>query len=164
MKAPVRPVIRDLFGNTYQWPAFPPRGWRVSCYVLVEHSGKLLMVEPAWSPKWELPGGEIDIRSGETLIEGAIRECREETGYVIRPHPETLQLVTENFYTTPRRDRYDHALVFLVRAELSQDAPATSIHRGEVRRVLWINPANISEDTTQWMHADILRTIGTYRH
>lgn len=57
--------------------------------VVVDAGGKVLLFHthdadhPAAGQWWELPGGGID--AGETYLEAAVRELREETGMVIAP-------------------------------------------------------------------------------
>lgn len=53
---------------------------------LLEKEGKFLLVKESGGPekgKWNLPAGIWD--KGETLVEGAIREVREETGFEFSP-------------------------------------------------------------------------------
>ena len=58
-----------------------PRKPRLKARVAIEQNGHILCVlhaKPREEPFWCLPGGNVD--DGETLIEGAIRELREEVG------------------------------------------------------------------------------------
>lgn len=48
----------------------------VGCTCLVEHEGRVLLVRPAYRPRWGLPGGLL--HRGETPVEGVRRELREE--------------------------------------------------------------------------------------
>ena len=57
----------------------------VTCSVMLEQDGMLLLVQEA-SPgiygKWNQPAGHLD--PGETLLDCAVREAREESGYIVR--------------------------------------------------------------------------------
>lgn len=53
---------------------------RYAACVLIENNGKFLAVSRKDNPNdFGLPGGKVDL--GETIAEGAIRECFEETGF-----------------------------------------------------------------------------------
>jgi 8-oxo-dGTP diphosphatase len=43
--------------------------------------GRLLLVRRCDSGAWELPGGQVDV--GETVLEAAVRETREESGVTV---------------------------------------------------------------------------------
>lgn len=59
------------------WAALPRK--RVAAgVVVVDAHGRVLLVEPAYKPGWEVPGGLVE--SGESPRAGAARECREELG------------------------------------------------------------------------------------
>ncbi len=59
-------------------------GLTVTCSVMLEQAGKLLLVQEAAAAiygRWNQPAGHLD--PGETLLECAVREAREESGYVV---------------------------------------------------------------------------------
>lgn len=59
-------------------------GLTVTCSVMLERAGKLLLVQeaaPEIYGKWNQPAGHLD--PGETLLQCAVREAREESGYVV---------------------------------------------------------------------------------
>lgn len=64
-------AIRKCF-----WFIFRPV--TVGVKVIAESNGKVLLVKNRYSKHWYLPGGGV--KSGETVIECAIREVREECG------------------------------------------------------------------------------------
>ncbi|KND51170.1 MAG: pyrophosphohydrolase [Parcubacteria bacterium C7867-001] len=70
---------------------FSARMQVVGCYV--EHAGRILLLrrheKKPEGGTWCVPGGKID--AGEAVLEAAIRETEEETGYRIPP-----ELITEH--------------------------------------------------------------------
>jgi len=78
-----------LFGR--ERPVCPACGYivfydpKVAVGALVEHEGKVLLVRRRYDPGkggWALPAGFVEIDEGP--VAAAIRECREETGLLIR--------------------------------------------------------------------------------
>ena len=66
-------------------PAFSPSR-RLSCgVVLVTDERELLLCHVTGQQHWDLPKGGID--SGETPLQAALRETREETGLVLAAEP-----------------------------------------------------------------------------
>lgn len=51
--------------------------------LVVNDAGEILLIQRADSRLWATPGGAFDV--GETAAEGAVRECREETGWHVEP-------------------------------------------------------------------------------
>lgn len=77
-------------------------GLTVTCSVMLEQAGKLLLVQeaaPEIYGKWNQPAGHLD--PGETLLECAVREAREESGYVV----ELTELQAIYNETTAERQR-----------------------------------------------------------
>jgi ADP-ribose pyrophosphatase YjhB (NUDIX family) len=51
--------------------------------VVVDGAGRALLVRRRVPPRWELPGGALEV--GETVTQGLVREVAEETGLTVRP-------------------------------------------------------------------------------
>lgn len=51
---------------------------RLSCGILIEHQGKLLLGHATMTPRWDIPKGGIE--EGETPKQAALRETLEEFG------------------------------------------------------------------------------------
>jgi 8-oxo-dGTP diphosphatase len=65
------------------WVFFPDP--KVAAAVLIEQDGRVLLARRANDPArglWTMPAGFID--AGEDPAEAAVRECKEETGLVVR--------------------------------------------------------------------------------
>ena len=63
-----------------------PQAPLIGVGAVVVHEGRVLLVRRGSEPlkgHWTLPGGLLEL--GESLIEGVVREVREETGLVVEP-------------------------------------------------------------------------------
>jgi len=63
-----------------------PQSPLVGVGAVVVHEGRVLLVRRGSEPlkgHWTLPGGVLEV--GETLVEGVVREVREETGLLVEP-------------------------------------------------------------------------------
>jgi 8-oxo-dGTP pyrophosphatase MutT (NUDIX family) len=76
--------------------------------VVVNDAGDVLMIRRSDNGNWAVPGGAIDL--GESMIEAAVRETREETGIECR----ITGLV--GIYTDPR-----HVLLYTSNGEARQE-------------------------------------------
>jgi len=94
--------------------------------VVLDASNRVLLLQtrdrgnPAFGTSWELPGGGME--PGETYIQAAIRELREETGIAVdsgRVGKPTWRRDVEYTYRGERR--LQHELVAMIR--LDEDAP-----------------------------------------
>jgi ADP-ribose pyrophosphatase YjhB (NUDIX family) len=87
----------------------------VVVHAIIERDGALLLVRRAphllEGGKWGLPGGFLD--RDETLVEGALREVREETGWT----GKVVRLLRINSRPDrPREDRQNVAFDFVIAA------------------------------------------------
>lgn len=87
--APKVKVCKGLAMSTIRLPDDPPFTERQAVRVVVRDcEGRILLLrtrdvaEPEQGEWWELPGGGID--AGETYLDAALRELREETGILAR--------------------------------------------------------------------------------
>lgn len=72
----------------------------------INAEGHICLVRHTYTSGWHLPGGGVE--SGETCLDAAIKESREEAGLVIEAKDLTLVSVYSNFKNFPR----DHILVY----------------------------------------------------
>jgi 8-oxo-dGTP diphosphatase len=66
--------------------------------LFLRYPQNVLMVQTSYRQHWDLPGGMIE--EGETPVEAAIRECKEELGIVTIPK----RLLTQQFLRQPNGD------------------------------------------------------------
>lgn len=150
----------DVFGNPAERPEGTPILWRASCYPLAVRGDKILLVEPAWATRWELPGGGVELEREETLIDAAIRECHEETGYRFVPDPDSLTFAGEHFFCVPSSGNY-HSLTLVVRGTVEGgQEPGWIADPGEIVDIQWLDPATLTGDRVQWFHWSALKSLG----
>jgi ADP-ribose pyrophosphatase YjhB (NUDIX family) len=76
---------------------------------VVVHEGRVLLVRRGSEPlkgHWTLPGGVLEV--GETLVEGVVREVREETGLAVEPL-ELVELL-DRIHREDGRVRYHYVI------------------------------------------------------
>ncbi len=78
-------------------------GVRVAVF---DGEGRVMLVRHSYMPGWYLPGGGIE--RGETAIEAAVKEVREEAGLAIDPADLRLASIHANFVNFPG----DHVLLY----------------------------------------------------
>ncbi len=79
--------------------------------MILENSiGQVLIVKANYKPYWTFPGGIVD--PGETPLEGAIRETREEVGIVLKPTDVTFVAVVN------RKSDFAETFQFIFKAKL----------------------------------------------
>jgi len=86
-----------------------PHAPLVGVGAVVVHEGRVLLVRRGSEPlkgHWTLPGGLLEL--GESLVEGAVREVREETGLVVEPL-ELVELI-DRIHREASRIRYHYVI------------------------------------------------------
>jgi 8-oxo-dGTP pyrophosphatase MutT (NUDIX family) len=152
----------DALGNCIPHDGVSPVTWRVSAYVLAIRDGKVLLVDHPWANRWELPGGEVE--ATETLVEGAARECWEETGYRFRPTCPHPSYVDEQFFYRRGKKTFHHSLVIVFEGTVEGGPdPAWQPKSGEISRVDWIDPAALTPENTYAFHWPALQSLGAVR-
>ena len=147
-------------GEEVAYDGVSPIGLYLAANVLVVRDGKVLMVRqpPQWGGRWELPGGGIE--NGEALLDGAMRECYEETGYRFVGDSAEPFYVTEAWFGTSGK-RYVHGVVFVYRGEVKGDVdPAWRQDQEEIVDVAWVDAKDLMEGTTRTIHWAALKKAG----
>jgi 8-oxo-dGTP pyrophosphatase MutT (NUDIX family) len=124
--------------------------------VVTNHRGDILMIRRSDNDNWALPGGAIDL--GESLIDAAIRETREETGITcaitglvgIYTDPKHIIL-----YTSNGEARQEFSIVLTATAVDGQPTPSS-----ESTEVRWVPPDDLE---TYPMDLAMTMRIGHYR-
>lgn len=142
-RVPKETLYTNQLGEQRPYDGVSPVTWRIASYVLaVRDDGKLLAIESPEVSRWEPPGGAVE--HDETVLDAAIRECWEETGYRFVPASENPICILEHNYLHPSDKRFQHSLMlaFLGTVEGEQD-PAWQLDPTEVRTIAWIDPAEL---------------------
>lgn len=153
------PTYVDHLGREQMWDGHGELAWRVSIYSIALRGAAILMVEPAWAVRWELPGGAVETDLQETLVEAAVRECMEETGYHLTPHTAP-ELASESFFHLRAHNRYCHSLIFTIQGTVAGE-PDPTWHPApdEIRAVRWIPLASLTPETVYAPHWDVLQRL-----
>jgi 8-oxo-dGTP pyrophosphatase MutT (NUDIX family) len=100
--------VRDALIHTYFRIKRPMTlGVRV---LAIDAHGHICLVRHTYTPGWHLPGGGVE--RGETCLEAAMKEAREEAGLVIAPNDLRLVSIHANFANFPG----DHVLLYATSA------------------------------------------------
>lgn len=99
--------------------------------------GEILLVHNIEDDRWYLPGGGAEV--GESLIETARRETREETGLVLTGDPRRFH----GLFTNLAEGRTDHIAVFSWVSEGKLVADGL-----ENQDAAWFDPANLPPATS----------------
>ncbi|TAK04815.1 NUDIX hydrolase [Patescibacteria group bacterium] len=136
---------------------------RPSGYAFIrEHDGLILMVQPAWRPIWELPGGGIE--QGEDMLAGIHRELMEETGYRAVLSERPIYEAFVRFYDIDGGERrYCHARIRVHAGSLlgprrdHDPVPAAAV--GEIVRIGWLSRQDLTEQNCQRVHWPMLERL-----
>ncbi len=105
--------------------------YKISVLVFLENSaGELLLMLRAKQPNlgvWSPIGGKLEMTTGESPFECAVRETREEVGLELRPEDLHLfAMIAEKAY-----QGHNHWLMFLFRAKVRLDKLPQDIDEGK---------------------------------
>ena len=153
-------VYRDIDGHPHRRPANAPVGWRIGSYAVIEREGRLLLVQPVWTPGWTLPGGGVRLDVDESILEGITREVSEETGYRFDPQPDTLAFLGDECFRAPS-GRFMRSVTFTVRGSVDGEPEAGWFApEDEIVRIAWVDPATLGPGDVQWFHWRALARLG----
>lgn len=97
-----KPVLHPLYRQT--------RGMTLGTRTLVLNNGdrEVLLIRQGYAPGWLLPGGGVE--RGESLVEAALRELREEAAIEAEEEPKLHGL-----FSNDQNFRGDHVACFVLR-------------------------------------------------
>ncbi|PCI76906.1 MAG: hypothetical protein COB20_09490 [SAR86 cluster bacterium] len=139
-----KPLFKNMTGNMVKKPDEAEILPRESAYGIHIADGKVLLVRPTWSEKWDLPGGEIE--NGETPLQGMAREFLEETGYFVDIEgPLFLGKKQEWFYNDLENTFHNSTMHFFWVRAVSKKSEIISTD--EVEALVWVSRDLLNEDT-----------------
>jgi 8-oxo-dGTP pyrophosphatase MutT (NUDIX family) len=127
----------------------------VTVAAVVEHDGRFLVVEEriAGSLVFNQPAGHLE--DGETLLEAAVREAREETAWRFKPEA----MVGTYLWRNPDTGR--SYLRFAFCGTVDDHQPQQPLDRGIVR-ALWLRPEQLRARPQRLRSPLVLRCIDDY--
>lgn len=153
----------DAQNNIVELPKGETIYKRTSVYAIVFLTEKLLLYMPSYNSKWQLPGGGLEESSGEDLKGALIRECLEETGYIVKiTDKKPFFKRKQNFYHRSTKKFFRSEQIFF-RAEL---APKKQIPK-EVSiadmegKVAWLSFDQLNEEN---IHPTLIQLIDLLRN
>lgn len=133
------------------------RFWQpdVTVATLVARDGQLLCVEERAGGRLVLnqPAGHLE--PDESLVDAALRETREETGW----HVHITHLVGTYQWKAPETQR--HYLRFAFAAEPLEEIPGATLDEGIVR-ALWLTPQQLQAETARHRSPLVWRAVADY--
>lgn len=130
------------------WEAAPYPVKHLTVDAVVEQSGHILLVKRRSEPGkglWALPGGHLEIE--ETLVDGVIRELREETKIKVPDPVLRGSIHATHMFDDPYRSNIGRVVTFASYIKL---ADATSLPRvkgaDDAEKAKWVPISEITED------------------
>lgn len=136
--------------------------WRISAYaIVINNKGKLLMALSAVSLKYDLPGGRIELN--ESIKDGLVRECYEETGYKIAVRSMRPVFSGEQYFFSDIHKKFYHSILLFYGARLlsdKQEVDAINAHgTQETEKVKWMQLKDLNKQNCQAMHLPVIKLL-----
>jgi ADP-ribose pyrophosphatase YjhB (NUDIX family) len=119
--------------------------------IAANEAGQICLVRHTYTPGWHLPGGGVE--RGETCLQAALKEAREEAGLVINASDISLMSVHANF----ENFLGDHVLVYVTRKWTT--IPTQNGH--EIAEYGFYDLANLPHGTTAGTKRRLQEWAGT---
>jgi nucleoside triphosphatase len=151
----------SIYGNMVTLPT-SKLVFRPSVYAIIEHNGRLLLIQSRHGGKYALPGGGVDL--GERLEHALKREVMEETG--IEVEIQRFVRVQEHFFYYDPLDHAYHSFLFFYACaprtfELIPDNLVDDDDDAE--KPQWIDVQQLRADDFQHHGSLILEQLSSHR-
>jgi len=133
--------------------------FRLAAHVLVTNGGgRILMVKPVWSGRWELPGGIIDPIGGSDAINEA---CALACGYrIMVRRGQSVLFTTERKRHHPIDQTFCRQMVLVYEGCVMTHQYDAALHQlGETSEVAWRYPSQLRRRDCHPAFWPFLRTV-----
>jgi 8-oxo-dGTP diphosphatase len=128
---------------------------RPAAYGIVEHDGKLLLVNTKSTGKWFLPGGAIE--QGELSRDALRREIHEETGIEVEIG-ELFKVHESFFYYDPWDKGFQNiSFIYLCQPKTFEVSDAYNEELDEAEKAQWISMGDLKPGQFQDFAGEIFR-------
>ncbi len=138
------------------------RFWQpdVTVATIVVRDGRLLCVEERADSHLVInqPAGHLE--PDESLLQAAVRETREETGWIVRP-THFIGAYQWKAPTRPSESDGRHYLRFAFAAEALEEIREARLDEGIVR-ALWLTPGELQAEASRHRSPLVWRTVADY--
>ena len=151
------------FIETYkrQWAKAPYPPTFVTTDAVVIQSGHILLIKRKETPGkglWALPGGFLN--QGESIIDGAIRELREETRIAVSDETLRRCIVDQKVFDAPNRSARGRTITHAFRIDLRDEETLTKVKGSDdAEKAEWVPLASLSRNKFFEDHYDIVETM-----
>ncbi len=131
---------------------------RHSAYGVVVDQGRLLLVNTRSTGKWSFPGGRRE--AGESDVDAAMREVREETGVVVAI--DDVLVAVENYWydDTAAQAYHQHSVYFRCRPlTTTLSAAMNPDDQDEAERPSWVPLDQLTPDDFQGIGGEVFKLL-----
>lgn len=122
------------------WIARVHKRMSSAAIAIEDADGKVLIVKAHYKPYWTLPGGVID--AGETPLEAAIRETKEEVGIALSPEDIAFGWVA----TRHGRNLDTYQFVFRARLKAAAERYQLQLQASEIAEYDWVDARRVASN------------------
>ena len=145
-------MLNSLFGkrrSVTKWLATLERRASSAGVALEDDKGRVLVVKASYKEYWSFPGGIVD--PGETPLQAAVRECREEVNLSLDPAALSFRFVVD------RVSDIAHTYQFIFTAPLSAElAHAVQRDGKEIEETAFVSREQILSHDRYYSQSTIL--------
>jgi bifunctional NMN adenylyltransferase/nudix hydrolase len=159
----------QLYIDDYRksWAVAPYPPIFVTVDAVIEHGDHILLVKRGGQPgrgQWALPGGFVE--DDETLLESAVRELREETGFGLEPEAIAAHLLGSHAFDDPKRSARGRTITHAFHFRFSDGEMPKIEAADDAEQARWVPVKELENLRDQFFedHGDILDYFGLMTH